>query len=272
MRRFIQILCFSMLFFHFGGTSLVASESYYTVQSGDSLWKIATKYGVTVNSLKNINNLNSDFLKIGDKLLIHTNEQALAPAVETPSSSDSSTVYSVQSGDSLWTIAQKHAMSVERLKQLNNLNSDELVVGQQLKVENNSQPTPSRSGTSLDGSRIIEKGAEFLGTPYRYGGQRPGGFDCSGFVLYIYSQFGYDLPHNAAAQYRYGADIGKSDLAVGDLVFFACNRSGIDHVGIYSGNNQFIHSSSPRSGGVIYSSLSEGYYAGRYVGARRILR
>jgi cell wall-associated NlpC family hydrolase len=58
----------------------------------------------------------------------------------------------------------------------------------------------------------------------------------------------------------------------GDLVFFACNGGGIDHSGIYVGNNRFIHSSSPRSGGVIYTSMSENYYARSYVGARRILR
>ncbi|MDD3307895.1 MAG: C40 family peptidase [Acetobacterium sp.] len=111
-----------------------------------------------------------------------------------------------------------------------------------------------------------------MGTPYRYGGTGPGGFDCSGFVRYIFAQFDINLPHNAAAQYGNGTEVGKADLAPGDLVFFACGRGGIDHVGIYSGGDQFIHSSSPRSGGVIFSSLSSGYYGQTYVGGRRILR
>jgi peptidoglycan endopeptidase LytE len=80
------------------------------------------------------------------------------------------------------------------------------------------------------------------------------------------------LPHNAASQYGLGVTVAKTDLVPGDLLFFACSGSGIDHVGIYSGNGSFIHSSSPRSGGVIYSSLNYGYYLNAYVGAKRIIR
>lgn len=197
----------------------MAAETTYTVKSGDNLWAISMKFGTTVENLKKTNNLNSTFLKIGDKLIIQT---ASIP------------------NDNLQTA--------------------------------NDQPTPSRSGNPLDSSRIIEKAQEYLGTPYRYGGQSPGGFDCSGFVRYIYAQFNIDLPHNAAAQYNNGSEVSKADLLPGDLVFFACGGRSIDHVGIYSGNDQFIHSSSPRSGGVINSSLSNGYYGGNYVGGRRIVR
>lgn len=194
------------------------------------------------------------------------------------------TTYTVKSGDSLWAIAKKYGTTVETIKKTNHLSSDMLKIGTQLIVQTsavapakapqiaNNVPTPSRAGNPLDGSRIIEKAQEYLGTPYRYGGSGPGGFDCSGFVRYIFAQFDIDLPHNAAAQYGNGSEVGKADLIPGDLVFFACGRGGIDHVGIYSGGDQFIHSSSPRSGGVIFSSLSSGYYGNTYVGGRRILR
>ncbi|MDD3267732.1 MAG: peptidoglycan endopeptidase [Syntrophomonadaceae bacterium] len=214
MTRSIKVFCLALIIMLFTGTSLMAAETTYTVKSGDCLWAIAQKYGTSVETIKNDNQLNSSFLKIGTQLIIN------------------STVV----------------------------------------IPDNNVPTPSRAGNPLDGTRIIEKAQEYLGTPYRYGGQSPGGFDCSGFVRYIFAQFDINLPHNAAAQYGNGAEVGKPDLVAGDLVFFACGSSSIDHVGIYSGNDQFIHSSSPRSGGVIYSSLSSGYYSGNYVGGRRILR
>lgn len=118
---------------------------------------------------------------------------------------------------------------------------------------------------------LMELATKHLGTPYRYGGKSPGGFDSSGFVKYNFSQVGINLPRIAAEQATMGTAVAKEELLPGDLVYFRCGGGGIDHVGIYSGNNQFIHSSSPRSGGVIYSSLAEGYYARSYEGARRII-
>lgn len=254
------------------GTNLMAAESTYTVKAGDTLCEISSKVGTSADDLMKLNNLNSDFLQIGTQLLIQLPSQNASDPASLPTVNNS-TVYYVQSGDNLWTIARKYGMTVARLMQNNNLTSDSLSIGQCLKVETaQPAPTPSRSGNLIDGLRIIEKAQEYLGTAYRYGGTSPGGFDCSGFVRYIFAQFGFNLPHNAAAQFNNGTGVEKSALEAGDLVFFACSGSGIDHVGIYSGDNQFIHSSSPRSGGVIYSSLVNGYYAGRYAGAKRILR
>jgi cell wall-associated NlpC family hydrolase len=105
-----------------------------------------------------------------------------------------------------------------------------------------------------------------VGTPYVWGGASPGGFDCSGLVMWAFGQVGVSLPHSTYAQYGMGVPVSRDQLQPGDLVFF----DGIGHVGIYIGGGEFVHA--PHTGDVVkVSSLSEGWYAATYVGARRIL-
>ncbi|HEY7397430.1 MAG TPA: NlpC/P60 family protein [Gaiellaceae bacterium] len=105
-----------------------------------------------------------------------------------------------------------------------------------------------------------------LGTPYVWGGAAPGGFDCSGLVMWAYAQVGVSLPHSTYALYAMGVPISRDELQPGDLVFF----DGVGHVGIYIGGDQFIHA--PHTGDVVkVSSLDDSWYAATYVGARRIL-
>jgi peptidoglycan DL-endopeptidase CwlO len=105
-----------------------------------------------------------------------------------------------------------------------------------------------------------------VGTPYVWGGAAPGGFDCSGLVVWSYAQVGVSLPHSSYALYSVGVPVSEGELQPGDLVFF----DGLGHVGIYIGGGQFVHA--PHTGDVVkVSSLSEGWYAATYVGARRIL-
>jgi peptidoglycan DL-endopeptidase CwlO len=119
---------------------------------------------------------------------------------------------------------------------------------------------PSRYGG------VVGIAMQYLGTPYVWGGSSPGGFDCSGFVMFVFAQVGVSLPHHAASQYNYGVPVSRDQLEPGDLVFF----DGLGHVGIYIGNDEFIHS--PHTGDVVkISSLSDSWYAATYVGARRII-
>ena len=111
---------------------------------------------------------------------------------------------------------------------------------------------------------VVGIAMQYLGTPYVYGGSSPSGFDCSGFVMYVYAQVGVSLPHNAAAQYGYGTPVDRSQLQPGDLVFF----NGLGHNGIYIGGGQFIHS--PHTGDVVKISSLSGWYSSTWVGARRL--
>ncbi len=118
---------------------------------------------------------------------------------------------------------------------------------------------PSRYGD------VVGIAMRYLGVPYSWGGSSPSGFDCSGLVMYVYAQVGVSLPHYTGAQWSYGVPVSRSDLQPGDLVFF----DGLGHVGIYIGGGQFVHA--PQTGDVVkISSLSEGWYAATYDGARRI--
>jgi len=109
------------------------------------------------------------------------------------------------------------------------------------------------------------------GTPYKYGGRNVDtGFDCSGFVRYVYGQAaGLRLPITAHAISQVGAQIAKNELKPGDLVFFNTLRRTFSHVGIYIGDNRFIHASSSKTGDVMVSDLNEKYWSKRFDGARR---
>lgn len=118
-------------------------------------------------------------------------------------------------------------------------------------------------------NNIVATAQLYLGVPYVYGGSSPNGFDCSGFVQYVYAKCGINLPRTADIQAETGFKVSKSELQPGDLVFFAGDFINISHVGIYVGNGQMIHASTTY--GIAYDSLSREYRLAHYAGARRIL-
>jgi len=135
--------------------------------------------------------------------------------------------------------------------------------------ERSTVPTTSRGGTDV--RLVLKTASDLLGKSYSYGASGPNSFDCSGFTMSVYQKHGVNLPHNAAAQFNAGAKVSRGDLLAGDLVFFGYYGSiGINHVGIYTGDGMFIHSSTNQ--GVIKTSMDSAYYVSNYKGAVRVLR
>lgn len=129
----------------------------------------------------------------------------------------------------------------------------------------------TNSATSATGASVVAYAKQFLGAKYVSGGNGPSAFDCSGFTSYVYKHFGYSLARTSGGQASNGTKVEKSNLQLGDvLVFLNDSKTQIGHVGIYIGNNTFIHAANP-SRGVVTDSVDSSYYAPRYVTARRIL-
>lgn len=119
-----------------------------------------------------------------------------------------------------------------------------------------------------NGYALSSTALSLRGAPYRNGGTTPGGFDCSGFVQYVFGQHGVTMPRETREQFRVGRSVSREQLQPGDLVFFTTVAPGASHVGIVIGGDQFVHAPSER-GVVRVESLSSSYWDRRYVGARR---
>jgi len=204
--------------------------------------------------------------------------------------------YRVRAGDTLWGIARRHGTSPERIAALNAMSPEALLtIGRTLKV-----PAPSAAagtgetveregpgGTRSPAARALRSrlaalpsrghawtsallalSRRYLGVRYRWGGSAPSGFDCSGFLYYVYGRMGVALPRTTFDMYDAGVPVPRDELRAGDLVFFQTVSPGPSHAGIYLGDGRFIHSSSG-AGGVLITSMDHDYYAPRYLGARR---
>jgi cell wall-associated NlpC family hydrolase len=129
-------------------------------------------------------------------------------------------------------------------------------------------PVVPGRGTA-DGYALSGTALSLRGAPYRNGGIDPTGFDCSGFVRYVYGQHGVAVPREVREQFRMGKTVDRDQLEPGDLVFFSTVAPGASHVGIMIGGDQFVHAPSER-GVVRVESLNQSYWASRYIGAKRV--
>lgn len=272
---------------------LPAEAATYTVKSGDTLSGIGLHYNLSVKKIQEANGISGYLIYPGQKLVIPAvgqDKKVVKPvqAENKKYNQGTKTTYTVQSGDCLYTIAQRYRTSIEDIMSASNITSINLKPGQVLtipgsssgsavssspsiKEDNKPSGLPSRGESAQTAKDILMQAVSLLGSRYVYGGAGPHSFDCSGFVSYVFSSAGYNLPHNAAAQSSLGEPVKKADLQPADLVFFSYyGGQGINHVGIYVGGSKFIHASSSNEG-VIYSSLNESYYRQNYRGARRIL-
>ena len=126
---------------------------------------------------------------------------------------------------------------------------------------------PKQQVSRSSSSTLVSNALSLKGVPYVFGGTSKSGFDCSGYTQYVFKGSGISLPRTSSAQFNVGSSVKKDQLQTGDLVFFTTYAKGPSHVGIYVGGGNFVHAS---NSGVRTTSLSDSYYANRYVGARRV--
>ncbi|WP_456277488.1 LysM peptidoglycan-binding domain-containing protein [Bacillus sp. AK128] len=247
------------------GTASTTTEtpSSYKVQSGDSLSVIAKRYNITVNQIKQINGLTTDQIYVGQTIKL-TGDAATA-----------ATKYTVKSGDSLSLIAKNFGITTTQLKQANNLSADTIYIGQSLTIPKTgtttSQPAPEQKSMQQVKLAIVEDSQNYLGIPYVWGGSTTSGFDCSGFLYYMFNKHGVDMPRVTSGDYfKMGSPVSKANLEPGDLVFFGVNVPGVvSHVGFYIGDNQYISATSSK--GIAIYSIDHSYWSQYYMGAKRVI-
>jgi cell wall-associated NlpC family hydrolase len=134
--------------------------------------------------------------------------------------------------------------------------------------EGGSITQPTKVEAAIDTSEVSREAKALLGAPYLYGGETVSGFDCSGFVQYVFEKVGVYVPRSTDQQWQVGETVAKANLQVGDVVFFSNTyREGISHSGIYLGDNQFIHAHRER--GIEVANLTSTYWTEKYTGAKR---
>lgn len=230
--------------------SVPAAKATYRVGKGDTLSRIAAKTGVSAAQLRELNALKDGKLRVGQTLRLNRKG---APAAVPPETTEVALLrinpeLEEEEGDG----GPAHAEAwkeIERRKQEN-----AALLGQ--------WTTPEEP------KLLVKVATGFLGAPYRLGGSSVTGLDCSAFVRKIYDMFNITLPRTAFEQARVGLPVPRSELAEGDLIFFNTRRA-FGHVGIYIGNNEFVHASS-RNRKVRVDNLASPYFDKRFVRAVRV--
>ncbi|WP_254871191.1 LysM peptidoglycan-binding domain-containing protein [Bacillus sp. Marseille-Q1617] len=253
----------------------------YTIKSGDTLIRIANSHSISLSDLKKWNQISSHIIYPGQKLTVSasTSSQVKEPSKTEedttknennvpPVSKPQNVSYSVKSGDTLYKISREFSVSVQDIKQWNNLKSDVIHIGQKLEVakQQTSHSQDSEKVAPGPDSEITSEALAHLGAPYKWGGSSSSGFDCSGYIYHVFNEAGYDIKRQSSEGYfNRSYYVDKPEL--GDLVFFENTyKKGISHVGIYIGDEQFIHAG---DNGVEISSLNNPYWKSKFDSFKR---
>ncbi|MEK5230784.1 LysM peptidoglycan-binding domain-containing protein [Lysinibacillus sp. FSL K6-0232] len=264
-----------------------AEAATYTVQKGDTLTRIAQKHQVTISDIMKWNNLSKDTIYVAQKLEVQkpATNTGVKPSNPPVTTKPTVNAHTVAKGDTLSKIAKQYNATIKQIKDWNKLENDTIYIGQVLKLSSTAvipdkgtihkdAPTPPKvvtQGLSSNGQATYKKTIEvantLLGTPYLYGGNTPVGLDCSGFIFYAYNQGGLKIGRTSSEGYFYGNTVHVTNPVPGDLVFFENTyKEGISHMGIYLGDNKFIHAG---SNGVEISDVTYTYWASKLVGYKR---
>jgi len=275
-----------------------AAEERHTVKSGESLYTISRSYGISVEALKEANGLEGNHLKPKQVLLIPNPKKRPAGKSAQKALSETES-YIVKQGDSLYTISKRAGLSVEEVKRMNQLQTNALKTGQRLilvKQKDNREEELEELGDAEEVKEsqqaqeetqtiaeplgkwrdpeernlFVRVAKTFLGVPYRLGGASVKGLDCSALVKRVFEIFNVQLPRTAREQLRIGKKVGREELEEGDIVFFKTRRANGSHVGIYIGNNEFVHASY-RGQEVRVDNLETPYFNQRFINGMRII-
>ena len=285
------VLCLSLGFV----SSALAIQ--YEVKKGDSLFSISRELGVSIRDIKQANGLKGDALKLKQILNIPEKETSASPVKSKRKlvKAKPAAFYTVRKGDNISLIARKTGVPAKQIMAMNNIRPHNLLIGQKLALAKAlrrpeqetiiDEETPLTGDNDEDATKSDEiadlnhKTAELLGkwessderklgAPYRLGGSTVRGIDCSAFVRKMYEFFDITLPRTAYEQSHVGLSVDRRELVEGDLVFFRTRRP-VGHVGIYIGNNEFVHASS-RDKVVKIDNLDAPYFYKRFVRAVRV--
>lgn len=254
----------------------------YTVQKGDTLSKIAQNHQVSITDIKKWNNLSKDTIYVAQKLQI---DGQVPVEIQQPTG----VTHKVAKGDSLSKVANQYKVTIKEIKDWNGLTTDAIYIGQALKVSpvaveigddkihtkqpsyeevlsNETSKNPTANGQAIY-TKTIDVANKLIGTPYVYGGNTPVGLDCSGFIFYAFNQGGLEINRESSEGYFYGNTTKVKNPLAGDLVFFENTyKAGISHMGIYIGDNQFIHAGTD---GVEIADVTSSYWSSRLVAYKR---
>ena len=214
---------------------IAANHTTATVKSGDSLYAIAQEYGVSVASLREANPNLGNSLTVGQSLIVNNPTKNPAAASSSSQQAQASSASSQQQAPQARTANNQQAAQSNNNQQQNNNNQA---------AQASSQAQQSSTTRTGSGNNVVSYAESFIGVPYVYGGTTPSGFDCSGFVQYVYNHFGKSLPRTTTQQENCGTQIPVSQAQPGDLYFWG-NKGSAYHVAICVGNGKYIAAPEP---------------------------